>query len=113
MGCINGSILCKLREHLGDGFECFESLDSFEKASLVLGSELREDGFSSMLYLLKDYNVWDLRKARLYDENLSIPPSQFLNELGDARDGGRLRYLHCKVDTTTSCVGTCIVGSAQ
>ena len=34
---------------LGDGFECFESLDSFEKVSFVLGSELWEDDFSSML----------------------------------------------------------------
>ena len=33
--------------------------------------------------------------------------------LGDVGDGGRLRCLHGKVDTTISCVCTCIVGSAQ
>ena len=67
--------LCKLQELLGDGFEHFESLDSFEKASFVLGSELWEDDFSSMLDLVKDYivDVWELRKARLYGENLSVP----------------------------------------
>ena len=32
---------------------CFESLDSFEKASFVLGSELWEDDFSYMFNLLR------------------------------------------------------------
>ena len=36
----------KLQELLGDRFECFESLDSFENASFVLDSELWEDDFS-------------------------------------------------------------------
>ena len=49
------TFLCKLQELLGDGCEHFESLDSFEKASFVLGSELWEDDFSSMLDLAKDY----------------------------------------------------------
>ena len=89
----------KLQELLGDRFEHFECLDSFEKASFVLGSELWEDGFSSMLDLVKDYivDIWELRKARLYDENLSIPQSQCQNscgEPGDVGDGGRLRCLH-------------------
>ena len=33
------------------GLENFESLNSFEKASFVLGSELWEDNFNSMLDL--------------------------------------------------------------
>ena len=58
-------------------------------------------------------DVWELRKARLYDEN---PQSQCQNssgELGDVGDGGRLRCLHGKVDTTISCMCTCSVGSTQ
>ena len=115
---LRNDFLCKLQELLGDGFENFESLDSFEKASFVLGSELWEDDFSSMLDLVKDYivDVWELRKARLYDENLSVPQSQCQNasgELGDVGGGGRLRCLHGKVDTTISCMCTCSVGSAQ
>ena len=51
---LRNDFLCKLQELLGDGFEHFESLDSFEK---VLCSELREDDFSSMLDLVKDYIV--------------------------------------------------------
>ena len=55
--------------------------------------------------------------TRLYDENLSIPQSQCQNsagELGDVGDGGRLRCLHGKVDTTINlCMCACIVGSAQ
>ena len=64
---LRNDVLCKLQELLGDRFEHFESLDSFEKASFVLGSELWEDDFSSMLNLVKDYivDVWELRKARL------------------------------------------------
>ena len=93
------------RSFLGIDLSIFESLDSFEKASLVLGSELWEDDFSSMLDLVKDYivDVWELRKARLYDENLSVQQSQCQNasgELGDVGGGGRLRCLHGKVDTS-------------
>ena len=68
--------MCKLQELIGDRFEHFESLDGFEKTLFVLGSELWEDDFSSMLDLVKDYivDVWELWKARLYDENLSVPP---------------------------------------
>ena len=64
---LRNDFVCKLQELLGDGFENFESLDSFEKASFVLGSELWEDDFSSMLDLVKEYivDVWELRKARL------------------------------------------------
>ena len=50
------------------------------------------------------------------DENLSVPQSQCQNasgELGDVGDGGRLRCLHGKIDTTISCMCTCSVGSAQ
>ena len=70
--------------------------------------------FSSMLDLVKDYivDVWELQKARLYDENLSIPQSQCQNssgELGDTGGGDRLSSLHGKVDTTISCS----VASAQ
>ena len=65
---LRNDFVCKLQELLGDGFENFESLDSFEKSSFVLGSELWEDDFSSMLDLVKEYivDVWELRKARLY-----------------------------------------------
>ena len=59
--------MCRSQELLGDRFEHFESLDSFEKASFVLGGGLWEDDFSCMLDLVKDYivDVWELRKTRL------------------------------------------------
>ena len=55
------------RSFLGIGLNNFESLDIFEKAPFVLGNELWEDDFSSMLDLVKDYivDVWELQKARL------------------------------------------------
>ena len=61
-------------------------------------------------------DVWELRKARIYCKNLSILQSQCQNssgELGDVGDGGRLRCLRGKVDTTISHVCTCTVASAQ
>ena len=84
----------------------------------MLGSELWEDDFSSMFDLVKHYTVgvWEIRKAMLYDKNLSVPQSQCQNssgELGDVGDGGRLRCLHGKVDTTISCMFRCSVGSTQ
>ena len=44
----------------------------------MLDSELWEDDCSSMLDLVKNYivDVWGLRKARLYGENLSVSESQ-------------------------------------
>ena len=78
--------MCKLQELLGDRFEHFESLDSFQKASFVLGSELWEDDFSSMLGLVKDYivDVWELQKARLYNEISAFhsPMSEFIWGIG-------------------------------
>lgn len=44
--------MCKLQEFLGDGFEHLKSVNSFEKASLMLCSVLWEDDFS--LILVKD-----------------------------------------------------------
>ena len=56
--CANCRSFLRIDEH-------FESLDSFEKPPFVLGSEVWEDDFSSMLDLIKDFivDVWELRKA--------------------------------------------------
>ena len=58
-------VLVALQGVLGDdGFEHFQSLDSFRKASFILGSELWEDKFGSLLSLVKGFilDVWELRK---------------------------------------------------
>ena len=70
---LRNDFMCKLQKVLGGGFEHFESLDSFEKASLILGGELWKDDFGSMLDLVKDYivDIWELHKARLYDKKIS------------------------------------------
>ena len=44
---------------------CFESLDSFEKAYFVLGSEL---WMTLAIMFNLHIDVWELRKARPYDE---------------------------------------------
>ena len=55
------------------------------------------------------WDVWELRKALgpMTKVRISVPQSQCQNssgELGDVGDGGRLKCLHGKVDTTISCV---------
>ena len=81
---------------LRESFRSFLGIDlnilktwSFEKALLLLDSELWEDDLSSMLYLVKDYIVyiWELRRASLYDKNLSVPLSQYQNS---SRERGML-----------------------
>ena len=47
---LRSSFLVAPQGKLGDdGFEHFQSLDSFRKASFILGSELWEDKFGSLL----------------------------------------------------------------
>ena len=47
-GSLRKQSVSKFQELLRDGFECFETLDSYEKAYLVLDSELWDDDFSSL-----------------------------------------------------------------
>ena len=47
------SIMLKLKELLGDRYADFEVLNSVEKTSYVLGSELWEQNFKSLLSLVK------------------------------------------------------------
>ena len=52
----------KLQELLEDDYEEFESLDSVEKSSYVLGSEQSESKFDKLLSLVKEYivDVWEI-----------------------------------------------------
>ena len=71
------TFLKKLQELLGDKYIDFDSLNYLEKTSYVLGSELWEDDFSSMLSIVKEFivDVWETRKLRLYGENACPGPS--------------------------------------
>ena len=71
--------------HLGMiGFEHFQPLDSFRKASFIMGSELWEDKIGSVLGLVKGFilDVWELRKVRLYGDNPSVQQTQSQNASG-------------------------------
>ena len=59
---IRSAFMLELRRELGDRFEHFQSLDSFEKSSYVLGSEAWEEYSSGLLGLIKDFvlSVWEL-----------------------------------------------------
>ena len=58
--------LLKLQEKPRNGFERFDALDSLGKLYFILGSELWEEHFDSLLPLVKDYvvNIWEARKIR-------------------------------------------------
>ena len=59
--------LLKLQEKLVNEFERFDALDSLGKSSFILGSELWEEHFDSLLHLVKDYivNIWEVWKIKL------------------------------------------------
>ena len=64
----------KLQEQLlGDNFIDFHSLNNIKKLSYVLGSEIWEDDFSSLLSIVKDFIV-DVWESRLYGENACPGP---------------------------------------
>ena len=76
--------LLKLQEKLGNGFERFDALDSLGKSSFVLGSELWEEHFDSLLPLVKEYvvDVWEARKIKLYGDDTSQSQSS-TGDLGE------------------------------
>ena len=76
--------LLKLQEKLGNGFKRFDALDSLGKSSFILGSELWEEHFDSLLPLVKDYvvNIWEARKIKLYGDDSSQSQSS-TGDLGE------------------------------
>ena len=83
--------MLKLQEKLGDGFERFDALDSLGKLSSILGSELWEEHFDSLLHLVKDciVNIWEARKIKLYGDDSSQSQSS-TGDLGDFTLRGRV-----------------------
>ena len=78
--------LSKLEEQLGSDYEHFSSLDNLGKSCFVLGNELWEEHFESLLRLVKSYivEIWEQRKIRLYGDDSCQSHSQFsTGDLGD------------------------------
>ena len=48
----------------------FEAMSSLDKSSFVLGNELWEENFESLLALVKAYiiDIWEERKSKLYGD---------------------------------------------
>ena len=48
----------------------FEAMSSLDKSSFVLGNELWEEHFESLLALVKAYiiDIWEERKSKLYGD---------------------------------------------
>ena len=118
---IRSAFMLELRRELGDRFEHFQSLDSFEKSSYVLGSEEYSSG---LLGLIKDFvlSVWEERKVRLYGEHANVHQSHSQNDSGDLRGvaggDGELGYLCGKAGTSHLCDGSahssgCVVNGSN
>ena len=121
---IRSAFMLELRRELGDRFEHFQSLDSFEKSSYVLGSEAWEEYSSGLLGLIKDFvlSVWEERKVRLYGEHANVHQSHSQNDSGDLRGvaggDGELGCLCGKAGTSHLCDGSahssgCVVNGSN
>ena len=60
----------KLKASLGGSYARFEAMSSLDKSSFVLGNELWEEHFESLLALVKAYitDIWEERKSKLYGD---------------------------------------------
>ena len=111
---IRSAFMLELRRELGDRFEHFQSLDSFEKSSYVLGSEAWEEYSSGLLGLIKDFvlSVWEERKVKLYGEHANVHQSHSQNDSGDLRGvaggDGELGCLCGKAGTSHLCDGSAL-----
>ena len=70
--------------YIKHGFERFDALDRLGKSPFILGSELWEEHFDSLLPLVKDYvvNIWEALKIKLYDDDSSQSQSS-AGDLGE------------------------------
>ena len=106
------TLLKKLQELLGDKCIDFDSLNYLEKTSYVLGSELWEDDFSSLLSIVKEFiaDVWESRKLRLYGEN-ACPGPQPNSSRWDLGQDGKLNGRNGrsgKLSHSSDVIGACI-----
>ena len=62
---IRAQFLLKLKASLGGSYARFEAMSSLDKSSFVLGNELWEEHFESLLALVKVYiiDIWEERKS--------------------------------------------------
>ena len=107
----------KLQKKLGNGSERFDALG---KSSFILGSELWEEHFVSLLRLVKDYivNIWEVWKIKLYSDDSSQSQSS-TGDLGDLTgiegQSGKNMCQGSKPDTGkfhSSYIGMNVCGSA-
>ena len=81
------AFMAKLQNLLGEGWNDFNCLSDFDKTSFVLGCELWEENFETLLGVVKDYfsNLWEVRKVKLYGDPC---PTQLQSQssAGDPRD---------------------------
>ena len=63
---IRAQFLVKLKASLGGSYARFETMSSLDKSSFVLGNELWEEHFESLLALVKAYiiDIWEERKSK-------------------------------------------------
>ena len=68
------NFLLKFQASLGGSYARFEPMSSLDKSSFILGNELWEEHFESLLALVKVY-IWEETKSRLYGDQQPRPHS--------------------------------------
>ena len=85
------------------------SLNSVEKTSFVLGSELWEENFYSLLNLVKRFivDVWELRKMKLYGNDSCPSKLQSQCSAGNLSSNGAMGKLGKLPDKIVNCTYMC------
>ena len=82
---IQAQFLLKLGTSLGGSYARFEAMSSLDKSSFVLGNELWEEHFESLLALAKAYiiDIWEERKSDVKCAQQPCPhsPTEDLGEI--------------------------------
>ena len=104
---IRKSFMEKLSHLLGSKYSKFLALNSVEKTSFVMGSELWDEHFYSLLSLVKKYivDVWELRKLQLYGNDSC--PSKLQSQCSTGNLGNEAKGKLGKL-SSTNC--TCVRG---
>ena len=76
--------LVKIAGEARERVRTLDALDSLGKSSFIVGSELWEEHFDSLLPLVKEYvvDVWEARKIKLYGDDSSQSQSS-TGDLGE------------------------------
>ena len=80
---IRAQFMLKLKASLGGSYARFEAMSSLDKSSFILGNELWEEHFESLLALVKAYiiDIWEERDVECAQQPRPHSPTGDLGEI--------------------------------